>query len=63
MPGAPGSALLGDLRRLAPRAKIAYFTGQDVTGAERREVDAVIAKPARIDEIVEVVGALAANAR
>lgn len=63
MPGAPGKALLGELRRLAPNAKIAYFTGQNVPGVERDEVDAVLAKPARVDELLEVVAELVTRTR
>lgn len=59
MPGAPGASLLGALRAAAPSAKIAFFTGQEVTPDERSEVDAVIQKPIRIEDLERVVAELA----
>lgn len=59
MPGTNGAALLGALRERAPRAKIAWFTGQEVAPHERHGVDAVIQKPVRSTELVRVVAELA----
>jgi len=59
MPGMPGASLLANLRRLAPRARVAYFTGEDVPAAERAAVDAVISKPIHIAELERTIGDLA----
>lgn len=59
MPGTPGPALLGRLRELAPVAKVAYFTGQEVAPEELGTVDAVIQKPIRMVELAEIVRDLA----
>ncbi len=59
MPGAPGSSIISTLRQLAPSARIAYFTGQEVTPMERAAVDAVIQKPIRLAELERVVAELA----
>ena len=45
MPGAPGSRLLPELRRLCPTAKVLYFTGQQVARGEAEAVDGVVHKP------------------
>ena len=58
MPGIPGPALLGRLREVAPGAKIAYFTGQEVAPQEIAGVDAVIQKPIRMNELARIVRAL-----
>ncbi|MBK9000475.1 MAG: response regulator [Myxococcales bacterium] len=59
MPGAPGSQLLRALRESAPTAKVAYFTGQEVTPDEHSDVDAVILKPIHIDALERIVADLA----
>ena len=58
MPGTPGTALLGSLRALAPSAKIAYFTGQEVSPEALAEVDAVIQKPVRVTELARALAEL-----
>ena len=55
MPGQGGRALLPELRRRLPRAKILYFTGQHVTATERDEVDGVVQKPARMAALSEAI--------
>jgi CheY-like chemotaxis protein len=58
MPGTPGAALLASLRALAPSAKIAYFTGQEVSPEAQAEVDAVIQKPVRLTDLARALAAL-----
>lgn len=58
MPGTPGTALLGSLRALAPSAKIAYFTGQEVSPEALAEVDRVIQKPVRVTELARALAEL-----
>lgn len=55
MPGQSGRALLPELRRRLPRAKILYFTGQHIPPAERAEVDGVVQKPARMAALAEAI--------
>jgi PAS domain S-box-containing protein len=58
MPDRPGSAIVDDIRRLAPRAKIVYLTGQDVPVHERRVVEDVLYKPVTRAALLEVVARL-----
>ena len=51
MPTAPGHTLVERFRQAAPRARVAYFTGQDVSRDEARLVDGVITKPVTIEQL------------
>lgn len=55
MPGVPGAALVGALRAAAPKARVVYFSGEDVPADERGVVDGVIQKPVRVDELLATV--------
>ncbi len=55
MPGRSGRAILPELRRRIPDAKILYFTGQHIPPEERAEVDGVVQKPARMATLVEAI--------
>jgi PAS domain S-box-containing protein len=59
LPGGPGTRLLPSLRAWAPRARIAYFTGQEVAPDERAAVDGVVQKPVSIEELARAVAELA----
>jgi len=63
MPSAPGAVILADLRKVVPTARIAYFTGQEVSREDAEEVDAVIFKPVRVAELEQVVSKLAGAGR
>jgi PAS domain S-box-containing protein len=63
MPSTPGAVLLGELRGAAPAARIAYFTGQEVSAEDSARVDAVVHKPVRVAELERVVTELAATRR
>jgi CheY-like chemotaxis protein len=45
MPGGPADKIVGDLRRLLPKARIVFFTGEDLSPQEAQQVDAVLLKP------------------
>jgi two-component system, cell cycle sensor histidine kinase and response regulator CckA len=56
MPSAPtpdlrGQTLVEALRQAAPRVRVAYFTGQEVTKEEAGDVDGVITKPVTIEQL------------
>jgi CheY-like chemotaxis protein len=51
MPSAPGHTLVAALRQAAPRARVAYFTGQEVTKQEAGVVDGVITKPVTVEQL------------
>jgi CheY-like chemotaxis protein len=62
MPGARVEHSLPRIRELAPGAKVALFTGQEVEAPLRARVDAVIAKPIGADALFEAIGELLARA-
>jgi two-component system, cell cycle sensor histidine kinase and response regulator CckA len=51
----PSKAVVASLRELAPRMAIVYFTGASVPHEERALVEAVLNKPATLDELLELV--------
>lgn len=51
MPSAPGHTLIEAFRQAAPAARLAYFTGHEVSKEDARAVDAVIRKPATIEHL------------
>jgi PAS domain S-box-containing protein len=61
MPGARGEHFLPRLRELAPAARIALFTGQEVEPALAARVDGVIGKPIDADDLFQALGELMAR--
>lgn len=58
MPAAPGHTLVGALREASPGARVAYFTGQEVSKDEARSVDGVITKPVTIEQLTASIAAI-----
>ncbi len=52
LPGGPADKIVADLRRLLPHARIAFFTGQDLSETEAHLVDAVLLKPLAASELL-----------
>jgi CheY-like chemotaxis protein len=52
MPNASGATILSEIRELAPKAKIIYFTGGDVPEDEQGRVDGVLYKPVGRNELL-----------
>lgn len=55
MPGGPADKIVPDLRRLLPKARIVFFTGEDLSPEEAQQVDAVLLKPMSARELLAFV--------
>lgn len=58
MPGGPADKIVGDLRRLLPRARIVFFTGQDLSPEEAQQVDGVLLKPMSAADLLAFVASV-----
>lgn len=57
MPGWPAARAVGEIRRLAPKARILFFTGQEVPPQEATLVDGLLRKPMRMTVLREALAA------
>jgi CheY-like chemotaxis protein len=55
MPGWPVKVTLHEIRKRAPSVPILFFTGQEVTGEERSQVQDVLHKPLAHHQLVRAV--------
>ena len=55
MPGWSAKITLHEIRKLAPRTPLLFFTGQDVTPEERALVQDVLYKPLAMEDLVQAI--------